>query len=1043
VVLGGPKMQNDYQDSTSTNSTATGLEKLSPVKVWIPQEGLVSSSDNSSQFQTYGQSRVIGPLFFCLFTLSGFSGLIYESIWTYYLKLFLGHAAYAQTLVLMIFMGGMTIGSWFAARYANKWQNLLLAYAIVEGLIGLCAFGFHGTFITATALTYTHILPVLSSVTAASVFKWSLATTLILPQSILLGMTFPLMSGGLIRRVPEQSGSTIAMLYFTNSIGAVAGVLTSGFVLIGMVGLPGTMLFAGLLNLILALVVWLLSKEGESGPLPNHPESHISEHDLRFSPPLLLVVALITGASSFMYEIGWIRMLSLVLGSSTHSFEIMLSAFILGLALGGLWIKRRIDQLKDQLWFLGVLQLLMGLLALCTLPLYGNTFKFMSFIMNALGRTDGGYFLFNLASHAVSLFIMLPATFCAGMTLPLLTALLLHTPQREKAIGNVYASNTIGAIIGVFLAVHLLMPIFGLKWVISFGAILDIALGWMLLWKSLPAPLGKSFIGPLALSSMAIVSVLGWVHLDPYQMASGVFRSGRENINRTDQILFHQDGQTATVSLSRAPDGRTAIYTNGKPDASIQMEAGKGVSTDEITMTSLAALALGFNLEAKTVANIGMGSGMTSHILLASPYLQRLDTIEIEPAMVAAAQGFRPRTEAVFSDPRSHIHFEDAKTFFSVRKHQYDIIVSEPSNPWVSGVSGLFSQEFYQLLTNYLQTDGILVQWLHGYEFTMELFSSIVNAISPHFEDYMIFATNAADIVLIAKKQGALGSLNPLLFTHTKLVEELAKAEVKGIQDLEVRRIGNRNTLEPFFQSYQVPANSDYFPYVDLYAAEARFLRHKATLLSSLGSAPLPLLEMIDGHNGWLGKTVTPSFDLARVNSAAVAPLLRDTILGTATERPLKLSSNEQAMAHLLVLPLQCNTSSNASLWLDALLTVSEKLIPYLPPQELQPIWEKVESSPCVSHLPEEHQQWLTLMKAIGNRDSQAMVTVAHTLFAKLQVRENKERYRFLLATQLLGHLAQGKPRDAQSVWEEHRRAFLNDDSYLRLLVAHLTHQPK
>jgi len=587
------------------------------------------------------------------------------------------------------------------------------------------------------------------------------------------------------------------------------------------------------------------------------------------------------------------------------------------------------------------------------------------------------------------------------------------------------------------------MPTFGLKWVISFGAILDIALGWMLLWKSLPVPLGKSFIGPLALSSMAIVSVLGWVHLDPYQMASGVFRSGRENISRTDQILFHQDGQTATVSLSRAPDGRTAIYTNGKPDASIQMEAGKGVSTDEITMTSLAALALGFSLEAKTVANIGMGSGMTSHILLASPYLQRLDTIEIEPAMVAAAQGFRPRTEAVFSDPRSHIHFEDAKTFFSVRKHQYDIIVSEPSNPWVSGVSGLFSQEFYQLLTNYLQTDGILVQWLHGYEFTMELFSSIVNAISPHFEDYVIFATNAADIVLVAKKQGALGSLNPRLFTYTKLVEELAKAEVKGIQDLEVRRIGNRNTLEPFFQSYQVPANSDYFPYVDLYAAEARFLRHKATLLSSLGSAPLPLLEMIDGHNGWLGKTVTSSFDLARVNFAAAAPLLRDTILGTATERPGKLSSNEQAMAHLLVLPLQCNTPSNASLWLDALLTVSEKLIPYLPPQELQPIWEKVKSSPCISHLPEEHQQWLTLMKAIGNRDNQAMVVVAHTLLAKPQVRENKERYRFLLATQLLGYLAQGKQRDAQFIWEEHRQAFLNEDTYLRLLVAHLTYQPK
>jgi hypothetical protein len=122
---------------------------------------------------------------------------------------------------------------------------------------------------------------------------------------------------------------------------------------------------------------------------------------------------------------------------------------------------------------------------------------------------------------------------------------------------------------------------------------------------------------------------------------------------------------------------------------------------------------------------------------------------------------------------------------------------------------------------------------------------------------------------------------------------------------------------------------------------------------------------------------------------------------------------------------------------------VSEKLIPYLPPQELQLIWEKVEASPCISLLPEEHQQWLTLMKAISNRDSQAMVVVAHTLFAKPQVRENKERYRFLLSTYLLGYLAQGKQRDAHFIWDEHRQAFLNGDSYLRLLVAHLMHQPK
>lgn len=987
-------------------------------------------------------SHGVRNLIFVIFAFSGFSGLIYESIWTHYLKLFLGHAAYAQTLVLMIFMGGLAIGSWLAARYSKSWRNLLFAYALIEGLIGLSALGFHEIFTKATALTYAHILPTLSSVPAANVFKWSLAIALTLPQSILLGMTFPLMSGGLLRRFPQASGSTIAMLYFTNIIGAVAGVLTSGFILIGMVGLPGTMLLAGLLNLILASLVWLLSRDTGDAPPSLSPEVPLFQQNLHISPTLLLIVALITGASSFMYEIGWIRMLSLVLGSSTHSFEIMLSAFILGLALGGLWIKQRIDSINNQLRFLGIIQVSMGLLALSTLPLYGNTFTFMSFVMNAVGRTEGGYLLFNLASYSVSLFIMLPATFCAGMTLPLLTALLLHSRQGERAIGNVYAANTIGAILGIFLSVHVLISSLGLKGVISFGAVLDITLGWLLLWKARQTPMNKSFIAPFAIGAAAIVGVLGWVHLDPYQMSSGVFRYGREKINQVEKILFHQDGKTATVSLYRAPDGRTTIYTNGKPDAAIQMETGKKLSPDEVTMTSLAALALSFNLEAKTIANIGMGSGMTSHILLASPYLQRLDTIEIEPAMVTAAKGFRPRTEAVFSDPRSHIHFEDAKSFFSVRKQQYDIIVSEPSNRWVSGVSGLFSQEFYQLLTHYLQTDGLLVQWLHGYEFTMDLFSSIVNAIAPHFEDYAIFATNAADIVLVAKKQGTLGPLDPRIFTHTSLAEEIARTEIKGIHDLEIRRIGNKRTLTPLFQSYQVPANSDYFPYVDLYAAKARFLRHNAALLSSLGNAPLPLLEMLDGHNSWLGTPVTSSFDLGRANSAASAPRLRDTLLGRTTESLEKLSSSEQVMAHLLALPLQCNTPSSANLWLDALLIVSEKLIPYFPSQELQSVWRKIESSPCITQLSEEYLQWLTLMKAVGNRDSQAMVSASQTILTQPHVREDKNRYRYLLATQLLGLLTQGKQQEAQVLWEEHQQAFRTDDTYLRLLAAHTIYPP-
>src|SRR6266542_2017452 len=200
-------------------------------------------------------------LLFVIFTISGFSGLIYESIWTHYLKLFLGHAAYAQTLVLAIFMGGLTIGSWICSRYSARWKNLLRGYALAEGLVGILALGFHPVFDQVVRYSHETLLPALGSPGSAHAVKWAISGLLILPQSVLLGMTFPLMSAALLRRDPGTPGRFVSMLYFTNSIGAAVGVLVSGFVLIRTLGLPGTIGLAGCVNVALASVVWFLARD--------------------------------------------------------------------------------------------------------------------------------------------------------------------------------------------------------------------------------------------------------------------------------------------------------------------------------------------------------------------------------------------------------------------------------------------------------------------------------------------------------------------------------------------------------------------------------------------------------------------------------------------------------------------------------------------------------------------------------------------------------------------------------------------------------------
>src|SRR5687768_7071626 len=179
-----------------------------------------------------------------VFILSGAAGLIYESIWSRYLGLFVGHSAYAQIIVLVIFLGGMSLGAHLASRWSSRWRSPLLWYAGIEFVVGLLAAAFHDTFLVSTAWAYESVFPSVSGTTLI-VIKWVIAGALILPQSILLGATFPLMSAGVIRvaRAGSSPGRLLALLYFANSLGAAAGVLLAGFVLIDLVGLPGALLF--------------------------------------------------------------------------------------------------------------------------------------------------------------------------------------------------------------------------------------------------------------------------------------------------------------------------------------------------------------------------------------------------------------------------------------------------------------------------------------------------------------------------------------------------------------------------------------------------------------------------------------------------------------------------------------------------------------------------------------------------------------------------------------------------------------------------------
>ena len=839
-----------------------------------------------------------------VFVFSGAAGLMYESIWTRYLGLFVGHSAYAQIIVLVIFLGGMSFGALAVGRRSQTLREPLVWYAIVEVITGLIGLVFHDVFTATTALAYDSIFPALPGGFVLTLVKWLIAGLLILPQSVLLGATFPLMTAGVLRRRATQPGRILSQLYFANSLGAAIGVLVAGFWLIQLSGLPGTLIAAAIVNIVVGLVVFfavrLMPVETDSSAVPpaidpSHP-AVAAPHATAIASArrMLLAVSFGTAVASFIYEIAWIRMLSMVLGSATHSFEIMLSAFILGLALGALWVRRKADRFSDPMRTIGIVQLAMGALAIATLPVYLQSFHWTEHLLGALQRSEQGYLAYSMSRYAMALAVMLPATFCAGMTLPLITRMLLASGTGEKAIGDVYGVNTLGSIVGVALAGLVLMPLVGLKWLLITGATVDMALGIYILTRR-PDAAGVRIRTShfIAATAAVVVAVAAFTGFDKLTLSSGVYRNGRLLTPQYYDVIYYRDGRTASVSARRQKDrGHLSIATNGKPDASLravwlnrppEVRGTDVLVEDEPTQLLLAMVTLAHAPRAKSAAVIGQGSGMSSHFLLGSPHLTDLRTIEIEPAMIAGSRrAFYPANKRVFDDPRAHFVIDDAKSYFASAHRKFDIIMSEPSNPWVSGVSGLFTTEFYSRVRGYLTPDGVFGQWLHLYEINDKLVLSVLAALHENFQSYEIFLVSNTDILIVASNRTAVPKPDWTVFEYPAVERDTRRFIPFTARSLEGMRLTNRASLTPLFELSRHP-NSDYFPLLDLNTERTRFLHSEADGFIHMNTGRFDLVAAaLHRRVDFDTASATPVPAIPRLNSLVLGARMRTALRGSA-----------------------------------------------------------------------------------------------------------------------------------------------------------------
>lgn len=717
-------------------------------------------------------------LYLCFF-LSGAAGLLYEIYWAQRFALLLGLDVYSHAAVLTAFMGGLALGSYLAGRRGDLLSRPWAAYAFLELGIAAC-----GLFIpTVLALLAYPLRAVYAATDAAfwpvTLVRFGLAVAVLLVPTMLMGATLPVMAVAL-RRGGDRLGVVVGRLYAINTAGAVIGVLAGGFVLGEVLGLAGTNLTAAGLNVAAALLaLWIGRGAAQAAQAPVEASVAVSYDPLDLSPVdpespahfsglrigiaaesdvrpdahgrWIAIGAGLTGAAGMMNQIGWTRIIAFNLGSSTYAFSTIVAVFLVGLAVGATlasWLMKR-WRFAAQPWAYACL-ITAALSWAVMLPLGrspSDTAELLRYLVVDQKASAG--WIFTVGGLATFGLFALP-TIALGMTLPL--ACEAYAQSRPggtaRTTGAVYAMNTVGAMLGSAAGGLWLLDRLEVQGLLHVAAGTYALVGLIaaaLAWRTPPELFRPAVCAIGAGAGLCyLVFAVPW---DRQAFLFGPFLLTR--VTDPPVIVYHHQGAYGTVAVvrepSRTPGARpnTALIVDGKPDASDTFDMG--------TQWFSGHLPLLLHGHAKDVALIGLGGGGTLGASLCHP-IDRVDLIELSHSVLAAIQppdgspgpfdhingrGLKdPRTRTIVADGRNHLALTD---------DAYDVIISEPSNPWMAGVSYLFTREHFLGCRARLKPGGILCQWLHAYSLSPREFFRVLQTVDAVFEHTTVWASPSRD----------------------------------------------------------------------------------------------------------------------------------------------------------------------------------------------------------------------------------------------------------------------------------------------------------
>lgn len=692
--------------------------------------------------------------FLLLFAVSGAAALIYEVVWTRLLTLQMGHGIAAASTVLAAFMGGLAVGAAVAGRRGGRLspERALMVYAGLELAIAVLAL--------LLPLTLETVRPLLVGAyadgeggTTFALLRLGTSVMLLAVPAAAMGATFPIASRWMVRgaaHAAQEAGG----LYAANTLGAAMGALLAGFVLIPSLGLSGSTWVGVALNVAAAAGAYAIARSAVATAPPPPEAVAPKKAEPKGSAPRLAsegrpwLAALALGASGFAsltLQVVWTRLLVQILGPTTYAFSLVVAIFIIGLAGGaaiGSWLVARVRHAS--------VGLAIGLLVSAGLSLAAASSVDWALLTIAeiVARPE---YQFNdvLAREGVMVIaLLLPMTIAFGTAFPFAVALAGGRDDTvTESLGRIYAVNTMGAIAGALLAGFVLVPQIGLHLTIRVVAAILAVAAIAILWL---AGQGRGRLAGYALAGVVLLAGFTLPQWDRLLLSSGGYKYAAAMRGPSlatslaaGELLSYREGASGTVAVRRLA-GTVSLSIDGKVDAS---NAG-----DMLTQRLLAHVPLLLHPNPKRVAIIGLGSGVTLGSALTHP-VEAATVLEISPDVVDASRFFETENHRALADPRTRLVVGDGRTHLMLGRETYDVIVSEPSNPWMAGIASLFTREFFEGARARLAPGGLLCQWAHTYDISSDDLRSIVATFLTVFPEGSLWLVGDADVLLIGSSE--------------------------------------------------------------------------------------------------------------------------------------------------------------------------------------------------------------------------------------------------------------------------------------------------